>query len=109
MNLDHLPFLLKNLKDVASKWKQIGTYLYISNGDLQNIEANLSLIPNSPVSFLQEVLTHWLRYATSSMPNADKLLGALETCGEYQLSCALKESLINGDHQKGQYLFNTID
>ncbi|XP_019849895.1 PREDICTED: NACHT, LRR and PYD domains-containing protein 1-like isoform X1 [Amphimedon queenslandica] len=95
LTLNHLPFLLEHLECVASKWKQIGVYLNIPQGHLDNIISTPTLLSGGPVSFLHELLTYWLR---QSNPNADKLLTALKKTGEHQLSCTLKKFFDLGNH-----------
>lgn len=69
-------------------------------GDLENIFANPNLLINAPVSYLQEVLTHWLRQNTSN-PNGEILLEAIKKAGDPKLAFDLRSSFDKGDHEKG--------
>ena len=60
---DHHSVLLKQLTKHASVWREIGTYLGLTQGELSNIQANQSLAVNSPVSWLSAMLFQWLQWA----------------------------------------------
>ena len=60
---DH-PTLLSQLYEHAAKWKDIGTYLRFSQGELENIQANPKLyLEGPPKSYLNCMLSEWLQWA----------------------------------------------
>ena len=60
---DHHSVLLKQLTKHAASWREIGTYLGFTQGQLNNIQANQFLATNSPVSWLSAMLSQWLQWA----------------------------------------------
>ena len=60
---DHHSVLLGQLTNYATAWREIGTYLGFTQGQLNNIQANQLLAMNSPVSWLNEMLSQWLQWA----------------------------------------------
>ena len=60
---DHRTLLIQ-LREHAAKWKDIGTYLGFSQGELRNIQANpMLLIEEPPQSYLNYMLSEWLQWA----------------------------------------------
>ena len=52
------------LKPYASKWSDIGSALGFSEGELDNIQSNHTLLTQSPpMSHLREMLCQWLQWA----------------------------------------------
>ena len=47
----------------AAKWREIGGALRFKEGELDNIQSNLSLFVNSPQSWLKQMITQWLQWA----------------------------------------------
>ena len=80
-----LPFLAGSMKDVVSKWKEIGLSLGFKKDDLTTIEHNLSEGPNG---YFREMLNQWLRWAppNDSWPTLEALASALRDAGEEQVS-----------------------
>ena len=60
---NHHSVLLKQLTKHAAAWRDIGTYLGFTQGQLDNIQANQFLATNSPVSWLSSMLAQWLQWA----------------------------------------------
>ena len=83
----HLPQLLSKLNNHASRWRDIGMHLGFYQGELNNIQGNVTLITNSPNSWLTEMLTQWLQWApgdgrkSSSVASVDSLTLALNNSG----------------------------
>ena len=60
---DH-PTLLSQLCEHAAKWKDIGTYIGFSQGELRNIQANpMLLMEEPPRSYLNYMVSEWLQWA----------------------------------------------
>ena len=84
---DHHSVLLKQLTKHASAWRDIGTYLGFSQGELSNIQVNQSLLVNSPVSWLSAMLSQWLQWApgdsrgSNSFATLEDLKSALRNAG----------------------------
>ena len=58
------PTLLSQLYEHAAKWKDIGTYLGFSQGELEIIQANpMLLVQGAPRSYLNCMLSEWLQWA----------------------------------------------
>ena len=57
----HLSCLLHQLSTHASKWREIGTHLGYTQGELNNIQESPYL--NSPVSWLTAMLSQWFQWA----------------------------------------------
>ena len=52
------------LESYAARWRDIGTALGFSEGEMNNIQTNPMLLTQSaPKSFLREMLTQWLEWA----------------------------------------------
>ena len=60
---NHHSVLLKQLTKHAAVWREIGTYLGFTQGQLDNIQANQFLATNSPVSWFSSMLAQWLQWA----------------------------------------------
>ena len=82
-----LPFLLRQLKKHAAKWREIGTHLEFLPGELDNIEARPNLSQGAPVSWFGAMLQDWLQWAPSdsrgstSFATLEALKGALNDAG----------------------------
>ena len=55
----HLPSLLQQLSDHATRWRDIGTYFGFTSGKLDNIQYEHP----SPTTCLSKMLTEWLQWA----------------------------------------------
>ena len=56
--------LLNQMCEHAAKWKDIGTHLGFSQGELRNIQANPMLFfEEAPRSYLNYMLSEWLQWA----------------------------------------------
>ena len=53
--------LYSELKEHASKWRDIGTFLQFQQGELDNIQHRPFLLQTAPESWLGAMLTDWLR------------------------------------------------
>ena len=52
------------LEEHAAKWRAIGGALGFSEGELDNIQADLTLITQSPpMSYLKKMVSQWLQWA----------------------------------------------
>ena len=84
---NHHSVLLKQLTKHAATWKEIGTYLGFTQGQLDNIQANQFLAMNSPVSWLSTMLAQWLQWApgdsrgSTSFATLEDLKTALNQAG----------------------------
>ena len=79
--------LLKELKQVASKWENIGVMVGIDSGILDNIEADNS---KNCENCLREMLKVWLKQLDPA-PSWPLMVEALEVLGEPKLAKELKE------------------
>ena len=83
----HLSKLLCTLNPHASKWREIGTHLGFHQGELDNIQGNLSLLNEGPKALLREMLREWLEWApgdsrgSSSFASIECLKCALDKSG----------------------------
>ena len=57
-----LRIIYDKLVDCAFKWKDVGTYLGFTHGELQNIQSKPMLLMESPRSWLAEMLSEWLQW-----------------------------------------------
>ena len=80
--------LLKELKLVASKWKNIGVMLDIDSGILDNIDADN---PKNCENCLREMFKVWLKQSVNPAPSWQGMVEALDTLGEPKLARELKE------------------
>ena len=84
---NHHSVLLKQLTKHAAAWKEIGTYLGFTQGQLDNIQANQFLAMNSPASWLSAMLAQWLQWApgdsrgSTSFATLENLKTALNQTG----------------------------
>ena len=62
-NSSHHVLLLTQLKEHAAQWKNIGTHLGFSQGELSNIQASPLHLTEAPVSWLRAMLAEWLEWA----------------------------------------------
>ena len=87
--------LLKQLTKHASAWREIGTHLGFTQGQLDNIQANAFLLTNSPTSWLSRMLTEWLQWApgdsrgSTSFATLEGLKTALSGAGFGATACDL--------------------
>ena len=59
----HIPSLLQQLKNHASKWREIGIHLGFLLSELSNIEARPNLMQSAPTSWLSALLEEWIQWA----------------------------------------------
>ena len=59
----HIPRILSQLNEHASKWREIGTYLGFRQGELNLIESKPLLLQGAPGSWLRELLAKWVQWA----------------------------------------------
>ena len=84
---NHHSVLLKQLTKHAAVWRDIGTYLGFTQGQLDNIQANQFLATNSPVSWFSSMLAQWLQWApgdsrgSTSFATLEDLKAALNQAG----------------------------
>ena len=62
-NSSHHALLLTQLKKHATDWKDIGTHLGFSQGELSNIQASPLNLNGAPKSWLSAMLAEWLEWA----------------------------------------------
>ena len=80
---DHHSVLYKQLYKHSAKWRAIGLFLTFDQGELDNIQANVHLIGESPTSYLSKMLAQWLQWApgdgrgSSSYATLESLKSAL--------------------------------
>ena len=63
LNNKDLPSLLRQLKNHAAKWREIGIHLGFLPGELDNIGARPNLSQGAPVSWFGAMLENWLQWA----------------------------------------------
>ena len=80
--------LFKELKQVASKWKNIGVMLEIDSGVLDNIEADN---PKNCENCLREMLKVWLKQSVDPAPSWQGIIEVLDVLGEPKLARELKQ------------------
>ena len=66
----HHRVLVEQLSQHAAKWREIGTELKFSQGEMKNIESNVNLSARSPESWLGEILSRWLQIAPGDARNS---------------------------------------
>ena len=79
----HLSDLVIALKSHAHKWMEIGPHLGFQQGDLLNIAAKPLLSTDAPQSWLQAMLSEWLKRApgdSRGSPSLNSLKFALNEC-----------------------------
>ena len=79
-----LPMLLLKLNNHATKWRDIGMYLGVQHGELENIQAKPFLLFGAPQSYLGAMLTDWLHRAPNDHRGGatiDNLMLALRQSG----------------------------
>ena len=72
--------ILELLVEKVSHWKDIGTALGFSSGELSEIESMLSLFSTAPKRFLNKLLENWLQWPCDrhqSEPTVEALFKAL--------------------------------
>ena len=62
-NRSHHALLLTQLKEHAAEWRDIGTHLGFSQGELRNIESAPKHFTGAPKSWLSAMLSEWLEWA----------------------------------------------
>ena len=87
MRSHDLPSLLRQLKNHAAKWREIGIHLGFLSGELDNIGARPNLSQGAPVSWLVAMLEEWLQWApgdgrgSTSFATLEDLKNALNETG----------------------------
>ena len=59
----HLPSLLKQLSEHVAKWKEIGSSLGFTEGEISTIQASPSLLTDGPRGYLRKMLSQWSEWA----------------------------------------------
>ena len=59
-------------------WREIGTELHFTQGELNNIQTNVLLSTGSPTSWLGAMLTQWLEWAPGDIRGSNDF-ATLET------------------------------
>ena len=83
----HCSFLIQQLNSCAYKWREIGTYLKFQQDELNNIQANQSLINGTPKSWLSAMISDWMEWApgdsrgSTSYANLHDLKSAVSKAG----------------------------
>ena len=83
----HIPTLLQQIKNHASKWKEIGTHLGFLPSELSNIESRPNLNQGAPISWLSAMLEEWMQWAqgdtrgSTSFATLKDLKNALKEAG----------------------------
>ena len=87
-NRSHHALLFTQLKEHAAEWKDIGTHLGFSHGELSNIQASpLHLLNGAPKSWLSAMLAEWLEWApgdergSNNIANLSDLKSAVREAG----------------------------
>ena len=89
----HFCELYSELKEHASKWRDIGTFLQFQQGELDNIQNRPLLLQTAPESWLGAMLTDWLRRGPNDNrggPFIDNLKIALQKSGLAAVSFDIK-------------------
>ena len=93
LNESHFCELYIKLKEHASKWRDIGTFLQFQQGELNNIQSRPLLLQSAPESWLGAMLTDWLHRGPSDdrgRPSIENLKLALQKSGLGALSFDIK-------------------
>ena len=83
-----LPALELQLKDHASQWRDIGTYLGFRQGELNSIQSRVQLQQGAPLSFLRTMLSEWFQWAPGDSRGSSKS----HKCNLKSLKIALQNS-----------------
>ena len=84
--------MLIKLSDASLKWRDIGASLGFRMSELDNIQAKPSMWFGAPNSYLNNMLTQWLRWAPGDMRGStgfatrEVLRYALRSTGFFELS-----------------------
>ena len=54
--------LIHILAPIASKWQFLASQLEFTHHEISNIRSKLALLPEAPLSYLQEVIGLWLQH-----------------------------------------------
>ena len=79
--------LVMQLASYATRWREIGTHLNFTQYELNNIESRLLHVTGAPLSWLDEMLSEWLRRApgdsrgSTNFPSLEELQDALKKMG----------------------------
>ena len=105
----HLSVLCCQLRKCSAKWKNIGTHLGFSSGELDNIGATQNL--EGPVGYLRMMLAEWMEWAQEDDQGSKQIatLGALKDAvrkagnGRTANSLSLTREETNGNTRLGSY------
>ena len=61
------------LQNYSDKWNPIGLCLGFTSPELRTIECMSILLTSAPVSYLQELLSQWLKWPTANHPSQPTL------------------------------------
>ena len=89
--------LMELLHDFCSKWSEIGLMLGFTQHELTLISNMPRLFGNAPVSFMQELLSQWIQWPTTSHPVKPtiKVLCAALRSALVGLGCLANEVEVN--------------
>ena len=59
----NLPSLLQQLSEIVTRWRDIGSHLGFTEGELSTIQASPLLLSDGPRGWLREILSQWLERA----------------------------------------------
>ena len=86
---EDIPFLMKELRDVAPKWLIFCPQLGIPTSELDIITANPLLLSGAPLTFFQRALDYWISHMQSNA-TVSTLCEALRTSLVEESSLALR-------------------
>ena len=58
----NLPSLLHQLSEIVTRWRDIGSHLGFTEGELNTIQASPLLLSDGPRGWLREILSQWLEW-----------------------------------------------
>ena len=92
--MNDLGFLTEALCSGATDWHNLGIQLGIPPSELTDIRRTVPFALDGPKAYFREMLTTWLRMASSNAGKLSALVAALksETVGHRVLSAELEES-----------------
>ena len=79
LGAEHIPDLVEFLVPYASLWRSIGTALRFTPQHLNNIQASLHLVSDSPKSYLIKLVEDWILGLSEETPTVTALEKALKS------------------------------
>lgn len=86
---DDVPFLIRELRDVAPRWQIFCSQLGVPISELNIIAAKPLLLSGAPVTYLQDALDHWISSERSTLGILCEALKT-EVVGEDTLAAKVK-------------------